>query len=336
MAAGVPYQAIPSGWYVVGRSSELRPGGVTSVRYFDRDLVLYRTEQGSAHLVDAYCPHLGAHMGTGCVKNENLVCPFHGFEYDAAGRCVATPYPASRPPARARLDALPLREMHGILLAYYHPDGLAPSWEVPDFDMVGWRPFEFHEFTFRGHPQETSENSVDLGHFGVVHNYASAMMETPLQIEGPMLRSRYAVRHTMDFIGLPNLRTELVFEATVHGLGYSIVRAGVEALGIDLRLLVLSTPIDASHVHLRIACSAKETRFKAFSWLVHQITLRGYVHDVAQDVPVWSKKRYLEAPALADGDGPIPAYRRWAKQFYGEQRVSLPIAPDTESLVAAE
>lgn len=336
MARAVPYEAIPSGWYTVGTSASLRRGDVTSVRYFDRDLVLYRTASGHAHLVDAYCPHLGAHLGTACVKDETLVCPFHGFAFDRSGRCVSTPYPASRPPTRARLDALPVQERHGLVLAYFHTLGDEPTWEIPDIDMQGWRPFRFHEFRFRGHPQETSENSVDLGHFGVVHDYASAMMETPLEIDGPRLRSKYAVRRTLDFIGLPNLRAELVFEATVHGLGYSIVRAGVESLGIELRLLVLSTPIDASHVHLRIACSAKETRLRAFSWLVHEITHRGYVHDVAQDVPVWAKKRYLEAPALSDGDGPIPAYRRWARQFYPESRVSLPIVTDADERFAAE
>jgi nitrite reductase/ring-hydroxylating ferredoxin subunit len=336
MAACVPYQAIPSGWYVVGQSDELRPGDVRSVRYFARDLVLYRTESGSVHLVDAYCPHLGAHMGDGCVKKENLVCPFHGFEYDTQGRCVAVPYVAAKPPARARIDTLPVREKHGLVLAYYHPEGAAPTWEIPDIDMEGWRAFRFHEFKFRGHPQETSENSVDLGHFGVVHDYASAMMEIPLEVRGPTLQSRYAVRRPLDFIGLPKVRAELVFEATVHGLGYSIVRAGVDSLGIKLRLLVLSTPVDESHVHLRIACSAKDSRIPFVAWLAHEITLRAYVHDVAQDVPVWSKKRYLEAPALSDGDGPIPAYRRWAKQFYPEARVSLPVLEDSGPIAAAE
>lgn len=334
MASPVPYESIPSGWYVVGTTRALRPGDVQSVRYFDRELVLYRTEDGEARLVDAYCPHLGAHMGDGCVKADRLVCPFHGFEYDGEGRCVAIPYPAARPPARARIDVLPLRETHGLLLAYFHPEGLAPTWEIPDLDMRGFRDFAFHEFRFRGHPQETSENSVDLGHFGIVHDYASAMMETPLEIDGPLLRSKYAVRRTLDFIGMPSRRAELVFEASVHGLGYSLVRAGVEALGIELRLLVLSTPVDASHVHLRIGCSVKETKVPGLARLVHAITMRGFVHDVSQDVPVWSKKRYVAAPALSDGDGPIPAYRRWARQFYVAPRVSLPVVDDER--VAAE
>ncbi|WP_406388980.1 hypothetical protein [Streptomyces sp. NBC_00211] len=33
----------------------------------------------------------------------------------------------------------------------------------------------------------------------------------------------------------------------------------------------------------------------------------------------WHTKRYQPAPRLADGDGPIMAYRRWAQQFYPGQ-----------------
>jgi phenylpropionate dioxygenase-like ring-hydroxylating dioxygenase large terminal subunit len=33
--------------------------------YFGRELVLYRSASGEVSVVDAYCPHLGAHLGPG-------------------------------------------------------------------------------------------------------------------------------------------------------------------------------------------------------------------------------------------------------------------------------
>jgi hypothetical protein len=45
--------------------------------------------------------------------------------------------------------------------------------------------------------------------------------------------------------------------------------------------------------------------------------------DLLQDFPVWENKAYLERPRLAEGDGPIMRYRRWARQFY-----TLPQPPD--------
>lgn len=336
MGRPVPYEQIPSGWYVVGSSTDLRAGEVRSVRYFGRDLVLYRTANGDARLVDAYCPHLGAHLGGGCVKADRLVCPFHAFEFDTDGRCVATPYESKRPPLRANLQALPLRDQNGLLLTWFHPRGDEPTWEVPALDMQGWLPFRFHDWTFHGHPQETSENSVDLGHFGVVHNYASAIMTEPLFVDGPTLKSRYAVQRKLDWIGIPRLRAELKFEADVHGLGYSLVRAGVDAVGVHVRLLVLATPIEADHVHLRIAIATRDLKVPGLTALVNAIALRGYVHDVSQDVVVWKTKRFVDRPALAEGDGPIAVYRKWALQFYDESRVSLTVVGGRGESDAAE
>ena len=56
---------IPSGWFVLGYSDELAPGQVEAIHYFGRDLVLFRTEAGEAAVFDAFCPHLGAHLGHG-------------------------------------------------------------------------------------------------------------------------------------------------------------------------------------------------------------------------------------------------------------------------------
>ena len=43
---------IPFGWFCVGYGDELAPGELRSVRYFGRDLVLFRTGGGEPGLVD--------------------------------------------------------------------------------------------------------------------------------------------------------------------------------------------------------------------------------------------------------------------------------------------
>ena len=316
MSQNVPYKAIPSGWYVVSPSNELEKKDIKRLRYFSQDLVLYRDDAGEAHLVDAYCPHMGAHLGDGRVIDNTLVCPFHGFAFDGNGKCVTTPYPKNRPPQRAKLISYPIREQNGLILAYYDATGVIPTWDVPALDMKGWRPYTFQDWVFRGHPQETSENSVDLGHFGTVHSYASAVIVKPLDIQDQTLKSGYAVKRSLDWIGLPGLIAELRFEADVHGLGYSLVRAGVDAVGLHVRLLVLPTPIEVDKLHLRIACSVKVLPIPGVTSLVHAIALRSYAHDVSQDIPVWNSKCYIEKPVLAEGDGPIMQYRKWVKQFY--------------------
>ena len=100
-----PFTSSPKGWYCVGYSDELAVGDVKSIHYFEKQLVMWRGEDGQVRMLDAYCPHMGAHLGRGEVRGEHLRCPFHGFCFDADGICVATPY-ESRIPAAARLDKL--------------------------------------------------------------------------------------------------------------------------------------------------------------------------------------------------------------------------------------
>ena len=70
------------GWFSVARANELSIGGVKRVIAFDRELALYRTESGIPVVQDAFCPHLGAHLGVdGRVVGERIQCPFHGWEF---------------------------------------------------------------------------------------------------------------------------------------------------------------------------------------------------------------------------------------------------------------
>ena len=56
---------IPFGWFMVAYTDELLVGEVKPLFYFGKDLVLWRGEDGRARVIDAYCKHLGAHMGYG-------------------------------------------------------------------------------------------------------------------------------------------------------------------------------------------------------------------------------------------------------------------------------
>src|SRR6185369_2291876 len=71
------YTAFPYAWYFAAYSSDIGVGDVVTVRWLARDLVIWRGEDGAAHVMDAYCPHMGAHLGYGGrVEGCNLVCPF--------------------------------------------------------------------------------------------------------------------------------------------------------------------------------------------------------------------------------------------------------------------
>jgi phenylpropionate dioxygenase-like ring-hydroxylating dioxygenase large terminal subunit len=121
--------------------------------------------------IDPFCPHLGAHFGHGgTVEGETIRCPFHDFRFDVQGKCVATGY-RTNPPPKARARTWPVREVNGVLVVYHDAEGRPLQWEVPERSTSGWTPLLSRAWTLHSHPQETTENSVDIGHLIVVHGY---------------------------------------------------------------------------------------------------------------------------------------------------------------------
>ena len=53
--ARYPFPAYPNGWARVGLTDELAVGEVLPIRYFGREMVLFRTESGQARVLDAHC-----------------------------------------------------------------------------------------------------------------------------------------------------------------------------------------------------------------------------------------------------------------------------------------
>src|SRR5208282_4780819 len=85
-------------WHVVARMTEMKDGEVRPVRLLDEEIVLWRSN-GGLHAWQDLCLHRGARLSGGRVKDECLICPYHGWNYDSSGRCVYIPaHPAQPPP----------------------------------------------------------------------------------------------------------------------------------------------------------------------------------------------------------------------------------------------
>lgn len=317
----LPY---PSGWFALARSDELPARGVQAARLAGEELVLFRGEDGVPHLMSGFCPHLGAHLGHGgTVRDGTLVCPFHGFRFATDGTCVATGY-GSRPPRGASIPVRAVGEAGGWVFGWFAPGGSAPSWALPTIPLDGYTRVRGSVTELRTHPQETTENSVDLGHFPYVHGYRDMRLHE-FVTEGPHLHTRYSfVRPD----GFPGLGRDLAVDISVHvwGLGLSFVDVLLPTIGLRTRQYVLPTPVAARQTELRLGMALRrepdaDWRLKVlpevlFDGWVAQTAHAAYVRDVMQDRHIWENKTHVSRPVLADGDGPIGRYRAWCRQFY--------------------
>ena len=62
--------------------------------FLGENFAVFRTANGVASVLDAYCPHLGAHLGIGSrVVGDCVECPFHGWQFRGEdGQCMKIPY----------------------------------------------------------------------------------------------------------------------------------------------------------------------------------------------------------------------------------------------------
>ena len=233
------------------------------------NIVAWCDEDGRDCVAEAYCPHLGSDLGPaagGRICDGRLICPFHGFEFDATGQCVATPY--SVPPRYARLRVFETQEVAGLIFAWWGIEGRAPQWSLPadPLDQAGWSDIKISTTPFPGHPQATTENSVDLGHLRCVHGYDSVDRIEPVSVDGPCLESDFDFRRTRTIAGIVNFTIDLSARIRVFGLGYSYMEIRERSIGMDLRLWVLATTVDGTLIDLSLALQVWEIR-KPKRWI---------------------------------------------------------------------
>jgi phenylpropionate dioxygenase-like ring-hydroxylating dioxygenase large terminal subunit len=318
-APSSPPPVFPAGWFAVALSSELRRGHTLARRLCGEELALFRSESGQAVALDAFCPHLGAHLGhVGVVEGEQLRCRFHGFCFDSRGTCVATGY-GVRPPRQAQLRAWPIDEQGGVIFVWFDGEHRPPAWRLPSIVEARTSPPIFERFVTPAAPLLTAENGVDMGHLTWVHRLGSVRQIEPARLDGPALHMRYDVDYQIPSAAwLGTFRLELAIQQL--GLGCAVATFQFPAIGVRTQQLALATPVDHGHTEFLIGVRASEHAGTVLQRLAARAAARAlfvaFRHEVQQDLAIWRHQRRQDRPALVAGDGPIAPYRRWARQFF--------------------
>ncbi|HUH37145.1 MAG TPA: Rieske 2Fe-2S domain-containing protein [Spongiibacteraceae bacterium] len=316
---------MPFGWFQVAFSADIAPGESRPLRYFDQDLVLFRTEAGEAKVLDAYCPHMGAHLGYGIrdqagggsrVKGDSIVCPFHGWAFNGEGQCTDVPYAKNLPPKVARgetvIEPWPVRELNQIIWVWYHPEGAAPLFEpqaVPEAEPGNgeWGRLKSFHWDIETHMQEIGENGVDAAHFLFVHGTAEIPPSPEFSwgewTRGALLKTRM---HT------PKGIVDGAIDTLSMGPGQAIIRF----TGICETILMANlTPVSPEHTVANYSFIQRKVNGKEPVGGVADAIVNDIRQQMEEDRIIWARKRYYDKPMLCDGDGPFTKFRNWYGKF---------------------
>jgi len=79
------------GRVIAGPLSDFAPGSVTKVVVDGRDIAVVNVD-GTCYAIDDTCTHAGASLSEGTVSGCNVVCGWHGAQFDCAtGRLAKFP-----------------------------------------------------------------------------------------------------------------------------------------------------------------------------------------------------------------------------------------------------
>jgi phenylpropionate dioxygenase-like ring-hydroxylating dioxygenase large terminal subunit len=181
----------PTGWFIVGFSSELAAGQVKRAHYFGEELVIFRTASGQVKVLDAYCLHLGANMGVGgTVEGEHIVCPWHGWQWRGDGTNALIPYSKIGCKQNVKVKSYPVQEWYGFIVVWHERHGRAPYWQppvLPELETDDYYPLHPHSRMLnrvKVHAQMIIENAADPYHVQFVHKADSAANTTSFDVNG--------------------------------------------------------------------------------------------------------------------------------------------------------
>lgn len=307
-----------SGWYQVLWSGELAPGDVRALRYFGQDLVAYRGMSGRAAVLDAHCPHLGAHLGIGgAVDGDCIQCPFHGWVWDEEGRNVRVPY-SSREKMAVRARRWPVHEVNGFVLVWYDAMGREPWWYVPELpEFAGG---DYYDLWPRGcdryerqrlHPQWPIENIVDVAHFKYVHRSPEPAVLELVEEDGPLFHTRF--RQKIGREGSPWTPGGPIdgwVDCQAWGVGFLVNRLS----GLyDTVQIETATPVDDEYADICSSIIVRRQPGCDEPEGIAEALYRIQREQLELDLPIWSNLRYVDRPPFVPEEAKAyMALRRWA------------------------
>ena len=156
----------------IGSSSELKRNQVKPINILnDKCFSLFRNDNNIS-LIDDTCPHRGAKLSMGRIKNNCIECPYHGWLYDENGELSYIPsHTNGHKPKRGDVKKHKVEENKFI---WYFPDSTSTV-KLPECKLLNdtktWETIEGEEI-LEGNWMDWIMNGLDISHINFVHEFA--------------------------------------------------------------------------------------------------------------------------------------------------------------------
>lgn len=225
-SADVPSDGTIEQWYVACTQKQLLKGKPRPAKILGLNIVLFRQASGEVAALLDQCVHRGARLSAGTITDDCLVCPYHGWRYDAVGQVVHIPSVETGPCSsnsqnyRYRQRHFPVQEQDGLVWVYTGSgDAQArPIFRLPAYGQRPWQSY-FMVNTFEADVGSLVQNFLDVPHTVFVHegifrSSSGRAMEATLRCKAQSIEVTY--HDEVDKIGLMGWLTNPHGEPLAH------------------------------------------------------------------------------------------------------------------------
>ncbi len=311
----------PRGWFMVAEAGAVGEG-VLPLRFFGRELALYRGASGRLVLLDAICAHMGTNIARnttsyvvldGQIEGDSIRCPYHGWRYGADGRCNDIPYHDGPIPTRACLKSWRVEERYGCVWMWYDPEEADPDYgvpELPEWDDPAWVRWAIDQMgEIDSHPQEVIDNMADAPHLGPIHGSMLEYFEN--EVRDHVVIQRQGGGHKTLAASNTLLETDTFYT------GPAILISRLTGFYAAI-MLIAHTPVEDGRLKVWHALMVKSEHPVATEEDIDQARRFQESSRLAflQDFEVWRAKAPVFKIMQIKSDGPFHKVREWYRQFY--------------------
>jgi hypothetical protein len=228
-------------WYVVGQSNNFLSNKPYPIQIWNSKYVVWKNNTGAYSALDDACTHKGASLSSGKICKGNVVCPYHGYEFNENGTLIKVPGVCFRPSPVYNLNQYNIVEKNGWVYmntmsmneqavlreensSFVSMDNIYTEPEIEQGCSVVYLDMEYNCYS-----RVLSENSLDIMHIAFVHTFGNVKRPEPIREIPPVL------------IGPNHYRSTYFYEAGEESVACKVF--GVKELVIENEFILPHTTI---------------------------------------------------------------------------------------------
>jgi nitrite reductase/ring-hydroxylating ferredoxin subunit len=181
-------------WYVIGEKKKFKNKKLYKIKIWDNDYLVWKNND-QYYAMDNYCSHRGASLALGKIVDNNIICPYHGYQFNNQGKLCKIPGLNFVNTNVHNQNSYEVVEKNGwiylntINKLFYNTSKIN-IYEEPESLSKKFRSI-FINMNFNTYGRLVSENSLDVMHIGFVHTFGNAEHPAPIIEKPPYLVGDY-------------------------------------------------------------------------------------------------------------------------------------------------